>query len=64
MLRILKYLGYHEAAQSPKTEVLAGGTTFLAMVYIVVVTRLFCLMQGWILGPFLSRRVWLLRSAV
>ncbi len=37
MLRILKYLGYHEAAQSPKTEVLAGGTTFLAMVYIVVV---------------------------
>jgi AGZA family xanthine/uracil permease-like MFS transporter len=33
----LKYLGYHEAAQSPKTEVLAGGTTFLAMVYIVVV---------------------------
>ena len=37
MFRILKYLGYHEAAQSPKTEVLAGGTTFLAMVYIVVV---------------------------
>jgi AGZA family xanthine/uracil permease-like MFS transporter len=37
VLRILKYLGYHEAAQSPKTEVLAGGTTFLAMVYIVVV---------------------------
>ena len=37
MLRIFKYLGYHEAAQSPKTEVLAGGTTFLAMVYIVVV---------------------------
>ena len=37
MLRILKYLGYHEAGQSPKTEVLAGGTTFLAMVYIVVV---------------------------
>ena len=37
MLGILKYLGYHEAAQSPKTEVLAGGTTFLAMVYIVVV---------------------------
>ena len=37
MLRISKYLGYHEAAQSPKTEVLAGGTTFLAMVYIVVV---------------------------
>ena len=37
MLRILKFLGYHEAAQSPKTEVLAGGTTFLAMVYIVVV---------------------------
>jgi len=35
--RILKYLGYHEAAQSPKTEVLAGGTTFLAMVYITVV---------------------------
>ncbi|MDC0374321.1 NCS2 family permease [Pseudomonadales bacterium] len=34
---MLKYLGYHEAAQSPKTEVLAGGTTFLAMVYIVVV---------------------------
>ena len=33
----LKYLGYHEAAQSPKTEVLAGGTTFLAMVYITVV---------------------------
>ena len=37
MARILKYLGYHEAAQSPKTEVLAGGTTFLAMVYITVV---------------------------
>ena len=37
MFRILKYLGYHEAAQSPNTEVLAGGTTFLAMVYIVVV---------------------------
>jgi len=37
VFRILKYLGYHEAAQSPKTEVLAGGTTFLAMVYIVVV---------------------------
>ncbi len=37
MFRILKYLGYHEAAQSPKTEVLAGGTTFLAMVYITVV---------------------------
>jgi len=37
VLRILNYLGYHEAAQSPKTEVLAGGTTFLAMVYIVVV---------------------------
>ncbi|MDC0464700.1 NCS2 family permease [Pseudomonadales bacterium] len=34
---MLKYLGYHEAAQSPKTEVLAGGTTFLAMVYITVV---------------------------
>jgi AGZA family xanthine/uracil permease-like MFS transporter len=37
VFRILKYLGYHEAAQSPKTEVLAGGTTFLAMVYITVV---------------------------
>jgi len=35
--RYLNYLGYNTSGQSPKTEVLAGGTTFLAMAYITVV---------------------------
>ena len=33
----LRLLGYNTTGQSPKTELLAGGTTFLAMAYITVV---------------------------
>ena len=35
--RFLRLLGYNTTGQSPKTELLAGGTTFLAMAYITVV---------------------------
>ena len=35
--RFLRLLGYNTTGHSPKTELLAGGTTFLAMAYITVV---------------------------
>lgn len=35
--RFLRLLGYNTTGQSPRTELLAGGTTFLAMAYITVV---------------------------